>query len=217
MVALTAGLLLTASQPLFAHEQPGLGPLRSLGPAQVQPYLAAGTELLIDAASVERFLERLEGAPPDWARVYGHGHHDPDLDERLFRLNRERDEARAGHELLRHRIAFLWSGELSGYDAESGGFHVALGPTFITTNWGLVRFKYDDLPGDLIAVPPADQLTLLQKRMGQGEAVEIDVVMAGVLVPDESVVYDFSHDQEGLGLIMPVVRVDQVVYLRRPQ
>jgi hypothetical protein len=199
VVALTAGLLLTASQPLFAHEQPGLGPLRSLGPAQVQPYLAAGTELLIDAASVERFLERLEGAPPDWARVYGHGHHDPDLDERLFRLNRERDEARAGHELLRHRIAFLWSGELSGYDAESGGF------------------KYDDLPGDLIAVPPADQLTLLQKRMGQGEAVEIDVVMAGVLVPDESVVYDFSHDQEGLGLIMPVVRVDQVVYLRRPQ
>jgi hypothetical protein len=34
------------------------------------------------------------------------------------------------------------------------------------------------------------------------------VVMTGRLIPDESVVYDFSHDQDGLGLIMPVVRVE---------
>ena len=33
--------------------------------------------------------------------VYGHGHHDSGLDERLFTLNRERDAKRAGKEALR--------------------------------------------------------------------------------------------------------------------
>jgi len=41
---------------------------------------------------------------------------------------------------------------------------------------------------------------------------EIDVVMIGRLAPEESLIYDFSHDQEGLGLIMPVVRVDEMFY-----
>jgi hypothetical protein len=34
--------------------------------------------------------------------------------------------------------------------------------------------------------------------------------MTGRLIPEESIVYDFSHEEEGLGLIMPFVRVEQV-------
>ena len=37
--------------------------------------------------------------------------------------------------------------------------------------------------------------------------------MVGRLIPEESLVYDFSHDEEGLGLIMPVVRIERVEYL----
>jgi hypothetical protein len=37
--------------------------------------------------------------------------------------------------------------------------------------------------------------------------------MLGRLVPDESLVYDFSHDEAGVGVIMPVVRIERVEYL----
>ena len=37
--------------------------------------------------------------------------------------------------------------------------------------------------------------------------------MMGRLIPEESLVSDFSHDEEGLGLIMPVVRIERVEYL----
>jgi hypothetical protein len=37
--------------------------------------------------------------------------------------------------------------------------------------------------------------------------------MTGRLIPQESIVYDFSHDEEGLGLIMPLVRVEQVDFV----
>jgi hypothetical protein len=47
----------------------------------------------------------------------------------------------------------------------------------------------------------------------QGQPVEIEVVMTGKLIPEESIVYDFSHDEEGLGLIMPFVRVEQVDFV----
>jgi hypothetical protein len=36
--------------------------------------------------------------------------------------------------------------------------------------------------------------------------------MTGHLIPEESVIYDFSHEEEGQGLIMPVVRVEHVQY-----
>ena len=172
--------------------------------------------MLIEPAALEQFLQSLDGTPPDWSALYGHGHHDPDHDERLFNLNRERDAAREGKEALGQRIAFLWSGELSRYDPESGGFPVALGPIFTLTSWGMVRFKYEDLPGNLIVIPAADQRTALLQKVQQGDAIEIAVVMAGTLVPEESIVYDFSHDQEGLGLIMPVARIDRLFYYLRP-
>jgi hypothetical protein len=37
--------------------------------------------------------------------------------------------------------------------------------------------------------------------------------MSGKLMPDESIVYDFSHGEEGLGLIMPFVRVERVDFV----
>jgi len=37
--------------------------------------------------------------------------------------------------------------------------------------------------------------------------------MTGRLIPGESLVYDFSHEEEGLGLIMPFVRVEQVDFV----
>lgn len=43
------------------------------------------------------------------------------------------------------------------------------------------------------------------------------VVMAGVLIPTESVIYDFSYEQDGVGLIMPVVRVEQVEVVFKPR
>ena len=71
-------------------------------------------------------------------------------DERLFTLNRERDAKRAGNPALTQRITFVWFGELSLYDAEAGGFRIALGPRLTPTRWGVVRFKCEDLPSNLV-------------------------------------------------------------------
>ena len=37
--------------------------------------------------------------------------------------------------------------------------------------------------------------------------------MSGRLIPEESIIYDFSHDEEGVGVVMPVVRIEQLDYL----
>jgi hypothetical protein len=163
--------------------------------------------------AVEHFLEDLDGQPPDWVTVYGDGHHDPGLDDRLFSLNRERDAKREGRTALRKPIAFMWAGLLSPYDREAGGFRVALGPRFVRTSWGMVRFKPDDAPSNLSVVTDESDRTAFERLLAQNEPVEIDVVMTGGLIPEESVVYDFSHDEEGLGLIMPFVRIEQVYFL----
>ncbi len=194
-------------------EEVGVGPLLPIRLEAVGSLLPPDTLLLHESASIEGFLEALDGRPPDWPVVYGHGHHDPSQGERLFELNRERDAKRAGKVALSRSVAFLWDGELSAFDAEAGGFRVALGPLFTQTRWGMVRFKYEDLPSTLIAVPSPEQRSHLLALLQQGSRVTIDVVMAGVLVPDESIVYDFSHDQDGMGLVMPVVRVERLLYL----
>lgn len=198
---------------LFAEESLGIKPLHDLPLSQVQRVLPPHTHLLTDAYTIEQFLRDLDGAPPDWVTLHGHGHEDPTHDERLFNLNRERDAKREGHAVLKYVIAFTWSGVLSTYDADSGGFHVVLGPRFTETSWGLVRFKYEDLFGNLIAIPPAAHSKTLQDTIKQGRSPDIDVVMVGTLVPEESIVYDFSHDEEGRGVVMPVVRVQDVIYL----
>jgi len=197
----------------WAEDAIGARPLLTIANKDLYSILPPDCHILIDPHSIEQFLDALDGNPPDWGLVYGHGHHDPAHDERLFTLNRERDAKRAGNPALTQLIAFVWFGELSRYDAAAGGFRVALGPKLTPTRWGVVRFKYEDLQGELVAKASATLRGELEQRLARGESVDITVAMTGRLIPDESVVYDFSHDQEGLGVIMPVVKVERLDYL----
>lgn len=201
---------LTMATEAWSGDLGGPGPLRYLALKQLEDILPSGTKVMVRPAAIEGFLTELDGKPPDWAVVYGHGHHDPEHDDRLFALNRERDAKREGNPALAKQIAFAWTGALSRYDAVTGGFPVALGPNFIKTSWGMVRFKPEEVPGNLSVATDKSEQSHLERLLEQGQAIEIDVVMTGRLVPEESIVYDFSHDEEGLGLIMPFVRVEQV-------
>ncbi len=212
-VALTSLVLLMGPAGALGQDVQGIRPLLNVGPGEIQNVLPPNTRLLNETMSLEQFLDALDGAPPDWATVYGHGHHDPGHDDRLFNLNRERDAKREGRPALQWRVTFLWPGELSNYDPKTGGFHVAVGPKFTPTRWGVVRFKSENLPANLMAVPDPGLRGALRRRFEQRERIEITVAMTGRLIPEESIVYDFSHDQEGLGLIMPVVRLERVDYL----
>ena len=194
----------------WSAELGGSSPLRYLDLDELDSILPPDATVLIRPASIEEFLTELDGEPPDWSAVYGHGHHDPGHDERLFALNRERDAKREGKQALLKQIVFIWSGALSRYDPVIGGFPIALGPKFIKTTWGMVRFKPEETPGNLSIATDASQQGFLEGLLKQHHPVEIDVVMTGRLIPEESIVYDFSHEEEGLGLIMPFVRVEQV-------
>jgi len=197
----------------WAEDAVGAGPLLTIAHKDLVRILPLDCRILIDPHSIEQFLDALDRNPPDWGLVYGHGHHDPAHDERLFTLNRERDAKRAGNPVLTQLIAFVWSGELTRYDAEAGGFRVAVGPKLTPTRWGVVRFKYQDLQGEFVARASAALRGELEQRLARGESVDIAVAMTGRLIPEESVVYDFSHDQAGLGVIMPVVKVERLDYL----
>lgn len=197
----------------FAQNVLGAAPLWTIPLAQVDTKLPPDTLLLIAPNMIEKFLAELDGAPPDWAKIYGQGHHDPDHDERLFNLNRERDAARDGKPALNRRIAFIWSGELSRFDPESHGYAVSIGPEFNQTSWGIVKFKPEDLPANLRAKPHKTLAAQITRRMAKGEKVEVRVVLTGTLIPTESIVYDFSHNEDGRGMIMPVVRIEHLVYL----
>ena len=212
-VALTSLALLMGPAGAFGQDVQGIRPLLNVGPGEIQNVLPPSMRLLNETTSLEQFLDALDGAPPDWVTVYGHGHHDPGHDDRLFNLNRERDAKREGKPALQWRVTFLWPGELSNYDPKTGGFRVAVGPKFNPTRWGVVRFKSENLPANLMAVPNPGLREALRRRFEKGERIEIAVAMTGKLIPEESIVYDFSHDQEGLGLIMPVVRIERVDYL----
>ena len=126
-------LLLIIPTLSSAEDPDGMRPL--LIQDELQSTLSEDTLLLDDAAVIERFLEVLDGTPPNWREIYGN--HGESHDERLFALNRERDRLREGREGFIRRFTFLWSGELSSYDADLGGFHVAIGPKLIPTQWGL--------------------------------------------------------------------------------
>lgn len=215
MLAALAGVLMLGPAGVCAQDVQGIRPLLSTRLGDPEKFLPTNTRLLNDSVSLERFLDALDGAPPDWAAVYGHGHHDPGHDDRLFNLNRERDTKREGRPALRWRVAFVWYGELSAFDPEAGGFSVTIGPKFIPTSWGVVRFKADNLPGNLTAIPNPGLRESLRRKLEKGERIEIDVVMSGRLIPEESLVYDFSHEEEGRGLIMPVVRIERIDYLLR--
>jgi hypothetical protein len=197
----------------WSEDTVGIQTLLTIGRKDLPTVLSSGCHLLIEPHSIEQFLDALDGSPPDWSLVYGRGHHDPDLDERLFTLNRQRDAKRLGRPALTQCITFVWFGQLSQYDAEAGGFRVALGPKLTPTRWGVVRFKYENLQGELVAKTSATVQAELERRFAQGESVDITVAMTGRLIPEESVTYDFSHDQAGLGVIMPVVKIERLDYV----
>ena len=191
----------------------GTRPLLTTAPKDLSTILPPDCHILIDPHSIQQFLDALDGNPPDWGLVYVHGHHDPALDERLFTLNRERDAKREGKEALQWTVVFLWSAELSRYDPTAGGFGIAIGPIFTPTKWGLVRFKPEEVPSNLVVIPDPSTRDVLRRQLEAGQKVDIEIAMVGRLIPEEAIVYDFSHDEEGLGLIMPVVRIERVEYL----
>ena len=198
-----------------ADDRIGPRPLRTILPAKLASILPSDTHILIERTTIEAFLTTLEGAPPDWATIYGYGHRDPRHDERLFNLNRERDAARQGNPVLNRRVAFVWPGELSRFDPKTKSYAVAVGPELNSTGWGLVRFKPEEFPSNLRVRPDKEFAARISRSLAKREKVHVLVVMAGVLIPSESIIYDFSHEEEGVGLIMPVVRIEQVEVILR--
>jgi hypothetical protein len=197
----------------WAEDAIGTRPLLTIARKDLHTILPSDCHILIDPHSIEQFLDVLDGNPPDWGLVYGHGHHDPALDERLFTLNRDRDAKRQGKEALQWTVVFLWSADLSRYDPTTGGFSLASGPIFTPTRWGVVRFKPEEVPSNLVVIPNPSIRDVLRRQLDAGRKIGIEIAMVGRLIPDESLVYDFSHDEKGLGIIMPVVRIERVEYL----
>lgn len=197
----------------WAEDALGTRPLLTIARKDLHTILPRDCHFLIDPHAIEQFLDALDGSPPNWGQVYGRGHHDSDHDERLFTLNRERDAKRAGTKALQWTVVFLWSAELSRYDPTTGGFSLAIGPIFTPTRWGVVRFKPEEVPSNLVAIPDPGTRDVLRRQLDAGRKIDVEVAMVGRLIPDESLVYDFSHDEEGVGIIMPVVRIERVEYL----
>ncbi|TAL09041.1 MAG: hypothetical protein EPO02_11220, partial [Nitrospirae bacterium] len=151
--AILAGLLALLPAGAFSEDLSGTRPLLVSPRNVLQTLLPQDTTLLADPIAIETFLASLDGTPPDWHALHGAPGDHPS--ESLFALNRERDRLRAGRPALGRRITFLWEGMLSGYDPDRGGFLVAIGPEMIVTTWGIVRFKPENLPAELVAVPAA--------------------------------------------------------------
>ena len=74
-------------------------------------------------------------------------------------------------------------------------------------------FKPEEVPSNLVVIPEPSIRDVLRRQLDAGRKVDIEIVMVGRLIPDESLVYDFSHDEEGVGIIMPVVRIERIEYL----
>ena len=196
--------------------QHGIQPLLELGDHSVKDYLPPMIQALLSAREMEEFLRTLEHDPPDWSQL-----RNPDItlqSERLFQFNRQRDTARAEQDVLLSQkpIAFLWAGILRQYFADSQGFSIALGPEQTKTSWGIVRFKPIALPDFLIAIPSPELRKDLMMRQKNGAPIEIIVVCIGTLVSNESLIYGFSHDDHEQGMIMPVVSVQELVYILKP-
>jgi hypothetical protein len=192
------------SSIVLAQEAEGIRLLLTSGLNGLRQELPNDARLLTDAHSIESFLKLVDGTPPDWAEVYGHGGHD----ERLFTLNRERDRLRGGRTTT-GLVTFFWDAQLSDYDPHLRGFRLAIGPRMIPTSWGVVRFKPESVPSELVAMVSRQAQNALLGRA----KVEIIVVMTGRLVPEESIIYDFSHEEPGKGMVMPVVRIERLDYL----
>lgn len=193
------------------HSPNGVQPLLEREAQTLQSLIPPSIRPLVFAQEIEQFLQQLEGQPPDWTQLH---HADmTEQSERLFQLNRQRDEARTTKKaLLLQPIAFLWAGILRQYLPEYQGFSLALGPELTTTSWGIIRFKPIDLPDYLVTIPSPILREQLLARQQQGEKIEIIVVFMGTLISDESLIYAFSHDGHQEGMILPVVSVQSLLY-----
>ena len=198
---------------VLAESPMGISPLMQIPQAARWKLITPPTRSLFTAQNLETFLKELEGFPPPWKSL--HDQPGEELGERLFRLNRNRDEIRDGHRLLSQRIAFFWGGILRQYDTDHQGFRVAIGPILTKTSWGTVRFKPWNLPNDMIAIPSKKILKGLQATIAQGKQIEIDILFTGFLLSHESLMYAFSHDEPHQGMILPFIQIDAVQYVLR--
>ena len=199
---------------MTSHSPLGIGTLHYVSTTKAPTLVPSHARPLLTSADQEKFLKELEGDIPNWSRL--HDSPTEELGERLFVFNRKRDQAREGDVLLKQPIAFIWSGLLRQYVPEHKGFTIAIGPDFTKTGWGVVRFKPVGLPQDMIAIPSLDLQELLTQQIAQGSKVEIKVLFIGRLLPEESIIYAFSHDDPSQGMIMPVVQVEKIHYFFPP-
>ncbi|MDH5427782.1 MAG: hypothetical protein OEZ57_01780 [Nitrospirota bacterium] len=217
LLFLECSLLFFRGLPAYSQttRSEGIQPLLQLSEQSIHSLLPLGVQPLINPEEIEPFLEKLEGRPPDWARLQH-----PNIteqSERLFDFNRKRDSTRANKEvILQQPVAFLWGGILRYYVPEHRGFSIALGPELTQTSWGIIRFKPVDLPNTLVAIPPPELRPSLLARHHAQESIEIIVVCIGTFIADESLIYGFSHDGDHAGMILPVVSVHTMLYILKP-
>lgn len=199
---------LVSGQPSMAK---GIQPLIQLEGQSLHHLIPRNIRPLLLPEEQEQFLQELEGHPPDWPTLQSLDH--TEQSERLFQLNRARDQARLIHQnILQQPIAFLWSGFLRQYMPAYQGFSVALGPELTSTTWGMVRFKPMGLPDYLVAIPSLESAKQFRIQQQNGEQIAIGVLFFGTLIADESLIYSFSHDQKEEGMILPVVQIEDVRY-----
>lgn len=195
----------------YGQEPPeGVRPLHILE-NPINSIISSGVSF-IDAPEVaEEFLAHLEGHPPDWKFLFG-----KNVDERydrLFEESEKRDARRVGNPTLDQPIAFLWDGFLTSARENKAGFAVSIGPRHIQTSWGVVRFKIAMLPYEMTAMPSTKNFELIKQKRAQKEEVAIFILFQGHLIPEESLMYDFSIAKEGEGMILPIVNITQVDYI----
>jgi len=176
----------------------------------IHTVIPSGVIFLNESSTTEQFLTKLEKHPPDWTYLFG-----KNVDERYDRLfdeSEKRDALRVGNPTLTQPIAFLWDGFLTSVRDDKPGFAVSIGPRHIQTSWGIVRFKLANEPLEMTAMPPPKLFEALKKKRSQNEEIEIMILYRGTLIPEESLMYDFSTTKEGEGMILPIVKLTQVDY-----
>ena len=187
----------------------GIRPLIILE-APIHTFIPSGVKFLNEPKTTEQFLTKLEGHPPDWKYLLGNN-----VDERYDRLfdeSEKRDALRIDNPNLTQPIAFLWDGFLTSVRDGKAGFGVSIGPRQIQTSWGIVRFKLANEPVEMTAMLPPSLFEALKKKRAGKEEVAIIILYRGKLIPEESVMYDFSTTKEGEGMILPIVELTQVDY-----
>jgi len=176
----------------------------------IHTVIPSGVIFLNEPSTTEQFLTKLEGHPPDWTYLFG-----KNVDERYDRLfdeSEKRDALRVDNPNLTQPIAFLWDGFLTSVRKDKAGFGVSIGPRQIQTSWGIVRFKLANEPFEMTAMPPPKLFETLKKKRAGKEEVAIIILYRGTLIPEESLMYDFSTAKEGEGMILPIVELTQVDY-----